>query len=75
MCTTLNRIDEPRAIVKAINLAESAARRLKALGVFEGQCIEIARRGDPLIVKAAGSRIAIAEGLAKDILVENLVDG
>ncbi len=75
MSITLNRIDEPVAIVKAINLAESAAGRLKALGVFEGQRIEIARRGNPLIVKAAGSRIAIAEGLAKDILVENLVDG
>ena len=71
MSISLDKLPNDRGIVGSIALSDSAAKRLKALGVFEGQHIQIARRGDPLIVKAAGSRIAIAKDLAKNIHVES----
>lgn len=52
-------------------MQDSSACRLKSLGVFEGQTIEVSRRGNPLIVKAAGSRVAIAADLAEGILVRD----
>jgi Fe2+ transport system protein FeoA len=42
---------------------------LKALGLFEGQQVQLSRRGNPLILKAAGSRIAVAGEIAQQIFV------
>lgn len=55
--------------VEKIDLPTSVAARLKSLGVFEGQEFELARRGHPLILKIAGSRIAIADDIAGQIFV------
>jgi Fe2+ transport system protein FeoA len=52
-----------------LDLPDTSALRLKALGIFEGQRIELAKRGSPMIVKAAGGRVAIAEEIARRILV------
>jgi len=71
---SLDQLRTNTAIVNALDLSDSSAQRLKSLGVFEGQRIEVARRGNPLIVKAAGSRIAIASELAKNILVQEIVE-
>ena len=71
---SLDQLRTNIAIVNALDLSDSSAQRLKSLGVFEGQRIEVARRGNPLIVKAAGSRIAIASELAKNILVQEIVE-
>jgi hypothetical protein len=40
---------------------------LKSLGLFEGQQVQLARVGNPLIVKAAGGKIAVAGEIAKGI--------
>ena len=70
--SSLDRLRNDVAIVENLRLPEASAKRLKSLGVFKGQRIELARRGNPLIVKAAGSRIAIAEGIAKHIFVREV---
>lgn len=67
--STLDKLSGVSAVIEKLGVAESSAGRLKSLGIFEGQTIEIAREGNPLIVKAAGSRVAIAQALAKDIFV------
>lgn len=58
-------------VVEKLNLDAAPASRLKALGVFEGQEIELTRKGNPFIIKAAGSRVAIAADIAKCILVRD----
>lgn len=65
----LNSYVKDDAIVEKLEFADATVNRLKSLGVFEGQRITVARRGNPLIIKAAGSRIAIAAGLAQHIWV------
>lgn len=68
---SLGSRDLATLIVEKLNLDLAPANRLKSLGVFEGQQIELTRKGNPLIVKAAGSRVAIAADLAKFILVRD----
>ena len=59
------------AIIDRLQLDETPANRLKSLGLFEGQHVELSRAGNPLIVKAAGSRVAIAADLAKYIFLRD----
>ena len=59
------------ATVAEIQLTGFEAARLKAMGIYEGQKVELARAGNPLIVKAAGSKMAIADEIACRILVAN----
>ena len=68
-CCSLAQLQCSHAVVDSLQCTDSSANRLKSLGIFAGQQIEIARRGNPLIVKAAGSRIAVSEGIAEQILV------
>lgn len=63
------------AIVESLDLAELPCKRLKSLGVFEGQLIELSKRGNPMIIKAAGSRVAISQQLAEQIMVRDVEDG
>lgn len=62
------------AVVEGLSCPDGAANRLKSLGIFAGQQIEVARRGNPFIVKAAGSRIAVSADIAKQILVRETVE-
>ncbi|TWT98822.1 FeoA family protein [Neorhodopirellula pilleata] len=52
-----------------LDLPEACATRLKSLGLFEGQRVELARGGNPMILKAAGGRIAVAGEIAKGIFL------
>ena len=52
-----------------LDLPEACAIRLKSLGLFEGQRVELARGGNPMILKAAGGRIAVAGEIAKGIFL------
>ena len=61
-------------VIDSLSITGAAAKRLKSLGVFEGQRIELAHRGNPLIIKAAGSKVAIALPIAKRILVRDVQD-
>ncbi|MFG0264501.1 MAG: ferrous iron transport protein A [Rhodopirellula sp. JB055] len=65
----LDRCGSNCAEIIRLDLPESCASRLKALGLFEGQQVQLSRRGNPLILKAAGSRIAVAGEIAQQIFV------
>ncbi|WP_315857275.1 FeoA family protein [Rhodopirellula halodulae] len=65
----LDRCESACAEIIRLDLPENCAARLKALGLFEGQCVQLSRRGNPLILKAAGSRIAVAGEIAQQIIV------
>lgn len=45
------------------------ADRLRAMGICDGRRIELLRSGDPLIVRAAGTRIGISRRLAERVQV------
>ncbi len=68
---SLDQLRQTVAVIEKLDLPLETGNRLKSLGVFEGQRIELARQGNPLIIKAAGSRVAIAQTLAKCILVRD----
>ncbi len=55
--------------IARLDLPEACANRLKSLGLFEGQQVLLARGGNPLIVKAAGGKIAVAGEIAKGIFM------
>lgn len=59
------------AQIVQLNLPAAEEHRLKSLGLFEGQSIEVQKTetGSPLILTAAGSRVAIAHEIAARILV------
>jgi len=67
--SSLDQLRQTVAVIDRLDLTVEAGNRLKSLGIFVGQRIELARQGNPLIIKAAGSRVAIAQALAKCILV------
>lgn len=53
-----------------LDLPDALANRLKAMGLFEGQDVAVSRGGNPMIVKAAGGKIAVAAELARQIMVQ-----
>lgn len=67
--TTLDLFRGRDGEIARLNLPEACANRLKSLGLFEGQRVELARAGNPMILKAAGGRIAVATEIAKGILM------
>lgn len=67
--TPINAISVGNATVTRIDLEGFEAARLKAMGVYEGQTVELAQTGNPVIVKAAGSKMALAREIASRIMV------
>ncbi len=57
------------AEVVRLDLQATAAQRLKALGIFAGQRIQLAKTGNPMIVRAAGGSVAVAHEVAAGIVV------
>ena len=66
----LSRFRGRDAQVMRFDLPENETHRLKCLGVFEGQTIRLQKPGNPMILMAAGSRVAIADDIASRIIVE-----
>ena len=66
----LSDYDGDSAEIVRLDLPEAEAQRLKSMGIFEGQSIELCRTGDPLILTAAGGRVAIAREVARQIVVQ-----
>ncbi|HEX9045547.1 MAG TPA: FeoA family protein [Verrucomicrobiae bacterium] len=68
------RLDElpPRvcAVVRSIATDDEDTQRLKTLGVCVGRRVEVARSGNPLILKVFGSRLGISGELASRVQVE-----
>lgn len=65
----ISSIGSGSATVTSIELDGFEAARLKAMGVYEGQTVELSRQGSPVIVKAAGSKLALADEIASRIMV------
>ena len=57
-------------IVAFLTARDSEVLRLKALGVCIGRRIEVVRTGDPLIVRAFGTRIGLSASLARHVFVD-----
>ncbi len=53
--------------IARLDLPEACAIRLKSLGLFAGQHVQLSCSGNPLIVKAAGGKIAVAGEIARGI--------
>ncbi len=62
--------DGRQVSVVGMQVGESASIRLKSLGIFLGQVIELKRAGDPMVVRAAGSRVAMSRSITDEILVQ-----
>jgi Fe2+ transport system protein FeoA len=58
------------AVVRSIATDDEDTQRLKTLGVCVGRRIEVARTGNPLILKIFGSRLGISGELAARVRVE-----
>ena len=73
------RLDElpPRvcAVVRSISTDDEDTHRLKTLGVCVGRRVELARAGNPLILKVFGSRLGISAELASRVQVEICTPG
>ncbi len=57
-------------IVAFLTARDGEVLRLKALGVCIGRRIEVIRTGDPLIVRAFGTRIGLSASLARHVFVD-----
>jgi Fe2+ transport system protein FeoA len=58
------------AVVRSVETDDEETQRLKTLGVCVGRRLEVARAGDPLILKIFGSRLGLSAELAKRVQVE-----
>lgn len=74
MTTDLIRLSDLEAhhcaIVRQIDVEDEDTDRLKTLGVCIGRQIEVARNGDPVVLKIFGSRLGVARRLLDRIRVE-----
>ncbi|WP_283433611.1 FeoA family protein [Neorhodopirellula lusitana] len=67
--TSLNRFRGTCGQITRLDVPAACATRLKSLGLFEGQRVQLARGGNPMIVKAAGGKIAVAGEIARGIFL------
>ena len=67
---SLSEFRGQNALILHLNLPESEARRLRCLGIFEGQSIELQKSGSPMILFVAGGRVAISQEIARRIVVQ-----
>jgi len=58
------------AVVRSVSTDDEDTQRLKTLGVCVGRRVELARVGNPLILKIFGSRLGISAELAARVQVE-----
>ena len=70
----LTRLDHvpPRAcgMVGFLSAPDDEVVRLKAMGVCVGRRIEVIQTGDPLIIRAFGSRIGVSLRVAKHVFLD-----
>ena len=57
-------------MVRSVSTDDEDTQRLKTLGVCVGRRVELARVGNPLILKIFGSRLGISAELAARVQVE-----
>ena len=57
-------------VVAFLSAADEDVNRLKAMGVCIGRRVEVLQGGDPLIVRAYGSRIGISARVARHVYLD-----
>ena len=68
---TLNEMREGvPARIGSLEAAASDRDRLEAMGLCVGRTVEVVQAGDPMIVRALGTRIGLAAVLAWTVHVE-----
>ena len=60
------------ARVTDVNAEHDDAIRLKSLGICIGRRVQLAKGGDPLVVRVLGTRVGLSARLARGVLVEQL---
>jgi Fe2+ transport system protein FeoA len=60
------------ARVLAVDADSDDAVRLKSLGICVGRRVQLAKGGDPLIVRVLGTRVGLSARLARCVRVESL---
>lgn len=56
--------------VDAVSLEPEHAARMAGLGISAGRQVRVVRAGEPLVVQVYGSRIGLAQALARHIIVK-----
>lgn len=57
------------ARVAQLNAHSDDLRRLQALGVCVGRCIQLVKAGDPMIISVVGARVGLSARLATEVRV------
>ena len=57
-------------MVAFLSAADEDVARLKAMGVCLGRRVEVLQSGDPLIVRAFGSRIGVSARIARHVFLD-----
>lgn len=60
--------------VAELDVADSDATRLKAMGICSGRQVQLIQAGDPLILRVLGARIGLSHRLAAGISVVETTD-
>ncbi len=55
------------AVIERIEAEDDDMLRLMSMGICRGRTVEIAQRGDPLILRVYGSRIGVSARLARRV--------
>jgi Fe2+ transport system protein FeoA len=58
--------------IVAVEADADDAVRLKSLGLCIGRRVQVAKGGDPLIVRVLGARVGLSRRLAASVLVKSL---
>lgn len=53
--------------IESLELPATQATRLAGLGLCEGRLIEVVSTGDPMIVRACGSTLAVGKAVARGV--------
>ncbi|QDS94085.1 FeoA domain protein [Roseimaritima multifibrata] len=60
--------------IVGFGLPADQEHRLRTMGLFEGQCLQLIKASNPVIVKVAGARVALAREVADFIYVSAVSD-
>ncbi|WP_162006669.1 FeoA family protein [Roseimaritima sediminicola] len=61
--------------ITGFELPSDQEHRLRTMGLYEGQSLEVLRRSDPVIFKVAGARMALARAIAGGVHVASANGG
>lgn len=65
----LTSVEPARWYVAGFDLPEIQEHRLRTMGLFEGQTVLLIKRCNPVIIKVAGARVALASEIAGGVYV------